>query len=51
MIQDSDLVELGNVIVGSAEARTRNDQITVFDTTGVAVQDVQFAAAVYDRLK
>ena len=38
--------ELGDVIAGRAPRRTDDDQITVFDSTGVAVQDIQIASAV-----
>ena len=38
--------ELGDVIAGNAPRRTDDDQITVFDSTGVAVQDIQIASAV-----
>ena len=44
------LVELGDVIAGRAEGRTSPDQITVADLTGVAVQDIAIASAVYDAL-
>jgi ornithine cyclodeaminase len=40
------VVELGDVIAGRAPRRTSDDQITVFDSTGVAVQDIQIASAV-----
>jgi ornithine cyclodeaminase len=50
-IQESDLVELGNVISGDAPGRTGPDQITVADLTGVAVQDIQIAEAVYRALR
>jgi ornithine cyclodeaminase len=40
------VVELGEVIAGRAPRRTGADQITVFDSTGVAVQDVAIATAV-----
>lgn len=46
IIQD-DLVELGDVITGRAAGRTSEDQITVADLTGVAVQDIKIATAVY----
>lgn len=39
-------VELGNVIAARARGRTSEDQISVVDLTGVAVQDIQIAAAV-----
>ena len=50
-ISGDDTVELGAVIAGSSTGRTRDDQITVADLTGVAVQDIQIAQAVFDRLR
>jgi ornithine cyclodeaminase len=44
------IVELGDVIAGKAEGRTSEDQITVADLTGVAVQDIKIAEAVYKAL-
>ncbi len=44
------VVELGAVINGDAPGRTSDDQITVADLTGVAVQDVAIAAAVLGGL-
>ena len=44
-------VELGDVIAGRAPCRRADDQITVFDSTGVAVQDIQIAGAVYQNWK
>jgi len=44
-------VELGHVISGKAEGRTRADQLTVADLTGVAVQDIQITKAVFNSLK
>jgi len=46
IVQDS-IVELGNVISGAAEGRTSDSQITVSDLTGVAVQDIKIASAVF----
>ncbi len=43
-------VELGNVIAGRVPGRTSEDQITVADLTGVAVQDIKIAEAVYRAL-
>lgn len=40
---------LGEVVAGRKRGRTANDQIIVFDSTGIAVQDVAAAVAVYDR--
>ncbi|MGD8414713.1 MAG: ornithine cyclodeaminase family protein [Candidatus Latescibacterota bacterium] len=46
-IAREDVVELGNVIGGRAEGRTADAQITVADLTGVAVQDIKIAEAVF----
>lgn len=46
VLSESRIIELGAVIAGEAPGRTRGDQITVCDLTGVAVQDIAIAAAV-----
>lgn len=48
-IQESELTELGHIIAGRQTGRTNPDQITIADLTGVAVQDIQIARAVYER--
>jgi ornithine cyclodeaminase len=45
------LVELGRVIEDPALRRASDDEITVADLTGVAVQDIQISAAVWRQLK
>lgn len=45
-ITDVGIDEIGNLILGRRPARTGDDQITLFDSTGLAVQDVQIATAV-----
>lgn len=45
-IQESELVELGTLIAGRAPGRQHDEQITIADLTGVAVQDVKIASAV-----
>jgi ornithine cyclodeaminase len=45
-ISPDQVSELGDVIAGRAPRRSADDQITVFDSTGVAVQDIQIASAV-----
>lgn len=47
VIQEAGLVELGALIAGQAPGRQNDQQITVADLTGVAVQDVQIASAVF----
>ena len=48
-IELDNVIELGAVINKTASARTRDDQITVVDLTGVAVQDIQIATAVFEK--
>ena len=49
-IAEADIVaELGEVIAGKAEGRTSDDQITVFDTSGIAVQDLASSKVAYER--
>lgn len=40
---------LGQVILGAAQGRSDARDITVFDSTGLAIQDVALAAALYER--
>jgi alanine dehydrogenase len=49
VLSDGDLhAELGRVVVGEAAGRTSEDGITVFDSTGLAIQDVATAHVVYE---
>jgi alanine dehydrogenase len=41
----ADVTELGAVLAGDAEGRQSNDEITVFDSTGLAIQDLAIALA------
>jgi len=41
--------ELGEVIAGIKPGRTSPDEIIIFDSTGMALQDVVTAAAVYEK--
>ncbi len=42
---------LGDVLLGRAKGRTRDDQLTVFDSTGLAVHDVALGYEVYRRAR
>jgi alanine dehydrogenase len=44
-----DVTELGTVLAGQAEGRRSDDDITVFDSTGLAVQDLAIALAALER--
>jgi alanine dehydrogenase len=41
--------ELGDLVVGRKPGRTNPEEITVFDSTGVAIQDAASAAWIYQR--
>ena len=43
--------ELGEVVAGTKPGRTTNDEIIVFDSTGMALQDVVTSALVYEKAK
>ncbi len=47
----NEVLEFGNVIMDKDLQRKSDDQLTVFDSTGVAVQDIQVSKAVYEALK
>jgi ornithine cyclodeaminase/alanine dehydrogenase-like protein (mu-crystallin family) len=47
----ADVAELGRVLLGEEEGRRADDEITLFDSTGLAVQDLAVAAAVYERYR
>ena len=48
-LRRDDVAELGRVLLGEEEGRRSDDEITVFDSTGLAVQDLAVAVAVYER--
>ena len=43
--------ELGEVIAGTKPGRTSSDEIIIFDSTGMALQDVIAAATVYKKAR
>jgi len=43
--------ELGEVLAGTRPGRTASDEITIFQSCGIAVQDVAAAQLVYDRAR
>ncbi len=46
LLSEESIVELGEVIANSTPGRTSEDQITIADLTGVAIQDIQIAKMV-----
>jgi ornithine cyclodeaminase len=51
VLEKEQIVELGSVIIRPELRRRSAEQITIADLTGVAVQDIQIAKAVYRGLK
>jgi alanine dehydrogenase len=50
LIKQSDIyAELGEIVVGKKTGRTSNAEITIFDSTGLAIQDISVAKYVYDK--
>ena len=49
--RDNVYAELGEIVAGRKPGRTSDDEITVFDSTGTALQDVAAAAIVYERAR
>ena len=44
-----DVSQLGDVLIGTAEGRTSEGDITIFDSTGLAIQDLAIALAAIER--
>ena len=44
-----DVIELGQIVAGKVELPPPGARVTVFDSTGMALQDVAAAAAVFER--
>jgi alanine dehydrogenase len=49
MTRDHVSAELGEVVAGRKPGRSSTDEIIIFDSTGMALQDVIVAAAVYEK--
>jgi alanine dehydrogenase len=49
MTDDDIYGEIGDIVVGDVEGRTDDDGVTVFDSTGLAIQDVAAAHVVYEH--
>ena len=44
-----DVTQLGDVLAGNAEGRRSDDEITAFDSTGLAIQDLAIALVALER--
>ena len=50
VVKREDVTQIGDVLGGGA-GRERDDEITLFDSTGLAIQDLAICRAVYERWK
>jgi alanine dehydrogenase len=49
VVMRDDVTQLGDVLLGTAEGRRTDEDITVFDSTGLAIQDLAIALAAMER--
>lgn len=49
MITREDVTELGQVLIGEADGRRSAGDITLFDSTGLAIQDLAIAKLAYAK--
>jgi ornithine cyclodeaminase/alanine dehydrogenase-like protein (mu-crystallin family) len=49
VLERREVTELGAVLAGDAEGRRTDDEITTFDSTGLAIQDLAIALAALER--
>src|SRR6185503_5476432 len=49
-VSRDDVTMLGDVLAGTADGRRSNEEITLFDSTGLAIQDLAIALAAIERL-
>jgi len=48
-LRRQDVTDLGSVLAGHAQGRQSDDEITAFDSTGLAIQDLAIALAALER--
>ncbi len=49
LVERDRVTQLGDVLVGNASGRRTPDEITLFDSTGLAIQDLAICRALYER--
>ena len=49
-LRGEDVTQLGDVLAGTAAGRRSDEEITVFDSTGLAIQDLAIALAALERV-
>lgn len=50
-LRREDVAELGRVLIGEEPGRRTDDELTAFDSTGLAVQDLAVAVAILERYR
>jgi alanine dehydrogenase len=48
LVAEDDVTAIGAVLAGTASGRASEDEITMFDSTGLAIQDLAIALAALD---
>ena len=51
MLDPKNITEIGDVILGRKPGRRSNDEITMFDSTGIGLQDLMTASMIIDKAK
>jgi ornithine cyclodeaminase/alanine dehydrogenase-like protein (mu-crystallin family) len=51
LISWSDVAELADLVAGKAEGRVSEEQITLFESLGIAIEDVAAARTVYEKAR
>jgi alanine dehydrogenase len=49
LIKRDNVIQLGDALTGGAEGRRDDEEITLFDSTGLAIQDLAICRTVYER--
>src|SRR4051812_22514965 len=49
LVTQGDVTQIGDVLAGTAAGRESDDEITAFDSTGLAIQDLAIALAALER--
>jgi alanine dehydrogenase len=49
LVARADVTQLGDVLAGTAKGRVHDEEITAFDSTGLAIQDLAIALAALER--
>ena len=49
LVARADVTQIGDVLAGTAAGRASDDEITAFDSTGLAIQDLAIALAALER--